>query len=276
MGQSEEALATILHVENSLKHYQPDSTLEPSNAYSPFYKDMRMERFTAWTLTDKDSALGAKCVSHANRLIALLNGADSKLGSLPQHESFRGRLHFAKARVHALIAQWQAARSEYEKALVCGFDEGPVRYYMAITFDLDGAEVELAKQSLRRAIAVAGGDSKLGAQCAKHLDLLENTPSPTAKAHGQMTGQKEAKSGGCFIATAACGSAYSPEVMVLSAFRDDVLLQSRIGKMFVRLYYAVSPPTARIVVRSHVLQQAVMTLFVRPAVGLVRIVRRTT
>jgi hypothetical protein len=228
-----------------------------------------MERFTAWTLTDKDSVLGAKYVSHASRLIALLTEADSKLGSLPKHEVFRGRLHFAKGRLHALIAQWQAARTEYEDAIACGFDEGSVRYYMAVTFDLDGAEVELAKQSLRRAIAVAGGDSNLGAQCARQLNLLENTPSPTAKSHAT-----EAKSGGCFIATAACGNPFAPEVVFLSAFRDDGLLRSRIGTAFVNLYYAVSPPIAAVIARSNVLRRAAMASVVRPAASLVRALTR--
>lgn len=271
MGQSEEAVATILHVENSLKHYQPDSTLEPSNAYSPFYKDLRQERFTAWTLTARGSELGAKCVSHANRLIALLNDASLTLGTEPERRVFRARLHFAKARLHALIAQWEAARSEYEKALASGLEEGVIRYYMAITYDLDGPEIDLAKQSLRRAIDAEGGDSKLGAQCAKHLHLLEHTPSPTAFAHAEMTGKPETKSGGCFVATAACGDSFAPEVIELSAFRDSVLLPHRTGRAFVRLYYTVSPPFAAVIAQSGVLRRAAMVLAVRPTVRLVGI-----
>jgi hypothetical protein len=50
--------------------------------------------------------------------------------------------------------------------------------------------------------------------------------------------------GGCFIATAAYGSYLDPHVMVLRHFRDDVLLQSKLGTAFVKFYYKHSPPIA--------------------------------
>jgi hypothetical protein len=43
------------------------------------------------------------------------------------------------------------------------------------------------------------------------------------------------KGGPCFIATAACGDPFAPEVLVLSAFRDNVLLRRRGGQVFVRI-----------------------------------------
>lgn len=52
------------------------------------------------------------------------------------------------------------------------------------------------------------------------------------------------KSGGCYIATAVYGSYEAPEVIVLRKFRDEVLLKSIIGRIFVVTYYAVSPPIA--------------------------------
>lgn len=50
--------------------------------------------------------------------------------------------------------------------------------------------------------------------------------------------------GGCFIATAAWGSAMTPQVRYLRAFRDQFLLHNQPGRYFVDLYYKYSPPFA--------------------------------
>jgi len=53
--------------------------------------------------------------------------------------------------------------------------------------------------------------------------------------------------GGCFIATAAFGSLIEPHVRLLRQFRDRFLLTNTPGKIFVRLYYAYSPPMANFI-----------------------------
>lgn len=62
----------------------------------------------------------------------------------------------------------------------------------------------------------------------------------------------------CFIATAAFGSSDSPYVQILRDFRDRYLMDSMLGRIFVNVYYSVSPsiadfienhPPARVVVR---------------------------
>lgn len=57
-------------------------------------------------------------------------------------------------------------------------------------------------------------------------------------------GSTGSASGGCFIATAAYGSYFHPHVQVLRLFRDEILMQTTLGRMFVMTYYRVSPYAA--------------------------------
>ena len=70
--------------------------------------------------------------------------------------------------------------------------------------------------------------------------------------------------GGCFIATAACGSPMVPEVRVLRTFRDERLSTSAAGRGLVRSYYLVSPPFARWLTTHPRAQLLVREWLVRP------------
>ena len=52
--------------------------------------------------------------------------------------------------------------------------------------------------------------------------------------------------GGCYVATAVYGSYDCPEVWTLRRFRDEVLAKTWYGRLFIRLYYAVSPTAVRL------------------------------
>lgn len=49
------------------------------------------------------------------------------------------------------------------------------------------------------------------------------------------------RSEGCYIATMAYGDYDHPQVKILRRFRDEVLLKSNGGRLFVKFYYWVSP-----------------------------------
>lgn len=48
-------------------------------------------------------------------------------------------------------------------------------------------------------------------------------------------------SGGCYVATAVYGSYDCPQVWTLRRFRDETLAKTRCGRLFIRVYYAISP-----------------------------------
>ena len=59
---------------------------------------------------------------------------------------------------------------------------------------------------------------------------------------------------GCFIATAAYGSYLAPEVVKLRNFRDQVLLKTTAGTLFVELYYDLSPQFAEVIMDNPLLR----------------------
>ncbi len=58
-------------------------------------------------------------------------------------------------------------------------------------------------------------------------------------------GSKVINKGGCFIATASFDTPHAWQVQRFYRFRDEVLLSSQWGRVFVSIYYRLSPPLAR-------------------------------
>ena len=79
----------------------------------------------------------------------------------------------------------------------------------------------------------------------------------------------------CFIATAAFGSPMAQDVRLLREFRDRHLLTNPAGRLFVRVYYRLSPPLARRVARDPDLAAQIRALL-RPVVGACRLVLEGT
>ncbi len=75
--------------------------------------------------------------------------------------------------------------------------------------------------------------------------------------------------GGCFIATAAYGTALAVDINFLRYFRDHYLLTNGPGRRFVELYYEYSPPAA-VWLRSQDGLRAAVRVSLAPLVGLSR------
>lgn len=69
---------------------------------------------------------------------------------------------------------------------------------------------------------------------------------------------------GCFIATACYGTPDCREVLQLRRFRDEVLSESRLGRVFISQYYFLSPPFARLLQKIRILRTVVKYSIVKP------------
>ena len=80
----------------------------------------------------------------------------------------------------------------------------------------------------------------------------------------QLNQPANAQKSGCFIATAVYDSEDVPEVRFLREFRDQRLVKTASGKMFVSCYYRVSPRIAGWIGQSVYARQIVQLLVIKP------------
>lgn len=87
---------------------------------------------------------------------------------------------------------------------------------------------------------------------------------------GKSQSNQAKKKDGCFIATAAYGSALMPEVIVLSKFRDERLKPNRYGRLLVHIYEGYSPPLANWIEKHSTARKLVRSFLLSPILWLVK------
>jgi len=115
------------------------------------------------------------------------------------------------------------------------------------------------------------GQGSLTGDRAKDRELLDQFLSQFSEE--QKAGIKVGE-GGCFVATAACGTPDAAEVRILRRFRDEVLRRRAAGRLFIACYLILSPPAARWIARSESRRDRALLWLVRPAARLAASVLR--
>lgn len=71
--------------------------------------------------------------------------------------------------------------------------------------------------------------------------ILEMDPGNTEARKYLVARSSGGSSNGCYVATAVYGSYDCPQVWTLRRYRDDVLAETWCGRLFIAIYYAISP-----------------------------------
>ncbi len=74
---------------------------------------------------------------------------------------------------------------------------------------------------------------------------ITNLKSVYSEKIREVDSSYEAPKSGCYVATSIYGSYDCPEVWTLRRFRDNTLAKSIPGRLFIKLYYAVSPTVVK-------------------------------
>jgi hypothetical protein len=109
-------------------------------------------------------------------------------------------------------------------------------------------ELQKAQLALLRAVAQSQADAK----AKESTEGASGEPAKPVAAPQFST--SASKGGGCFVATAAFGSAPQPEVEFLRRFRDERLARFAAGRAFIRAYNSFGPPLAAAVRRSRAMR----------------------
>lgn len=117
------------------------------------------------------------------------------------------------------------------------------------------------KEGLAKAINVYLLENKIDSKNSKGFEMGSKYVEGLAKSYG-VKGK-----GGCFVATACYGDYDAPEVLVLRQFRDETLLQTFFGKVFVKFYYSVSPFFASLITKSELLKKSMRQYLLEPIVS---------
>lgn len=75
----------------------------------------------------------------------------------------------------------------------------------------------------------------------KNIHVFSSNVSDDLIFGGSKPYSSSSNSSGCYIATMAYGDYNHPQVLKLRRFRDEILHNSLLGRIFIKLYYAVSP-----------------------------------
>ncbi|MBO5291411.1 MAG: sel1 repeat family protein [Clostridia bacterium] len=163
----------------------------------------------------------AQNLTIAENLLKEVINADYKPEEL-RAKRLLGMLYTETNRKEAGIKIFEELVEKFDDALSCSF--------IGLEYN-ERKEYETARQYFVKSYEMSGDQ--------KYKDMI-NAVDKVIRLSNDDSGETKS-SGGCYVATAVYGSYDCPQVWTLRRFRDNTLDANIFGRMFIKLYYAVSP-----------------------------------
>ena len=130
-------------------------------------------------------------------------------------------------------------------------------------------QLEIVKLLVARGanITLSDGDGDPPVKVAAILGkkaVMEYLISMGAPMDQEATLHAMTKKSGCYIATACYGNFDHPDVVLFRRYRDQIMLPTTSGRLFVSIYYKLSPPIASRIGKVKWLSSAIRKWFLEP------------
>lgn len=208
---------------------------------------------TALKLTDEESKEALKN-SFADSLQKIANACHQL--SWDHYFSFasaRGSLFEYLSRHFAIIELFDVA---YKYSSNKSIDEDIIKCIIGTS--------ELSKEAIKLDKKINSSNTNL-LERARYESKINNTIDFCRKKLGSSYSIHDSKSSGCFVMTATMGDDNHPTVQFFRTFRDDILLRSATGSLFVSWYYRYSPKLAKKIRSSKFLRLLSYVILVIPS-----------
>ena len=124
--------------------------------------------------------------------------------------------------------------------VAAGYILNKLEYAIKVYFSTNTDAILFVQKEFNKFLSEYYGcyDKQYQVETSKRLnnEILAKEPNYVAPQHPGSN-----QSGGCYVATAVYGSYDCPEVWTLRRYRDTTLASTWYGRVFIRIYYAVSP-----------------------------------
>lgn len=142
---------------------------------------------------------------------------------------------------------WGAAFLCTDRFIYALLGKSPCKAFRMLGYTLEDVPInrDLATRYYKRMIDadIADNDLNHARYMAEYFEGLLGIKyyDPDKNSRSTASPASTSSKGGCYIATCVYGSYDCPQVWTLRRYRDNVLAESVLGRLFIHFYYAVSP-----------------------------------